>query len=118
MSYKIVDKTNGQCIVGDAQEAKTFIQRLKGLLCRKSLSPEEALIFYNVSSIHMFFMRFPIDVFYLDKEMKVLKIKHSFKPWRMSSCSSAKITIELPAGKAKEKSVQIGDTLEFISENR
>jgi hypothetical protein len=115
MSCKIIDKTNSKCISADARVAKTFFQRLVGLLSRASLSTEEALIFYNVSSIHMFFMRFPIDVLYLDKEMKVLKIKHSLLPWRMSSCLGAKTTIELPAGKAKESLVKIGDTLEFIS---
>ncbi|MDD4955736.1 MAG: DUF192 domain-containing protein, partial [Candidatus Omnitrophica bacterium] len=68
----------------------------------------------NVNSIHMFFMRFAIDVLYLDKDNKVLKVKHSLKPWRMSSCMAAKATIELPAGKARETSTEAGDTLEFI----
>ena len=114
MSCKIIDKTNNKCISADARTAKTFFERLFGLLFRSSISSEEALIFHNVSSIHMFFMRFPIDVLYLDKEMKVRKIKHSLLPWMMSSCLGAKTTIELPAGKAKERLVKIGDTLEFI----
>jgi hypothetical protein len=118
MSYIIVDKTSGKSISADAGIAKTFFERLTGLMFRRSISPEEALIFYNVSSIHMFFMRFPIDVLYLSKEMKVIKIKHSLLPWRMSGCFGAKITVELPAGKAKANLVKIGDTLEFISENR
>jgi len=114
MSCKIINKTNNSCIASDANIARTFSQRLIGLLLKKSISREEALIFYGVSSIHMFFMRFPIDVLYLDKEMKVLKIKHSLLPWRMSFCPKASITIELPAGKAKTTLAKTGDTLEFI----
>lgn len=114
MSCKIINKTNNSCIASNAIVAKTFFQRLIGLISRDSISAEEALIFYGVSSIHMFFMRFPIDVLYLDKEMKVLKIKHSLLPWKMSYCPGARITIELSAGKAKSTLVKAGDTLEFI----
>jgi len=114
MSCRIINKTNNSCIADDANVAKTFFERLIGLMFRGSISAEEALIFYGVSSIHMFFMRFPIDVLYLDKEMKVLKIKHSLLPWRMSFCPGARITIELPAEKAKTTLVKTGDTLEFI----
>ena len=114
MSCKIIDKTNNNCIATDARVAKTFFQRLIGLMFRVSISSEEALIFYGVSSIHMFFMRFPIDVLYLDKDMKVLKIKHSLLPWRLSICPGARVTIELPAKKANNTLVKTGDTLEFI----
>ena len=83
---------------------------------RTSIAREEALIFRNVNSIHMFFMRFPIDVLYLDKANKVLKVKHNLKPWRMSSCMRARATIELPAKKAGETATEPGDILEFIKE--
>lgn len=114
MSCKIFNKTKGVCIVENAQVARTFLQKLVGLMFRDSIAKDEALIFHNVNSIHMFFMRFPIDVVYLDKDNKALKIKHSLKPWRMSSCMRAKATIELPSRKAQETATEIGDILEFI----
>lgn len=116
MKYKIINKTKGICIAQNGQEAATFFQRFLGLMLREGIAKDEALIFHNVNSIHMFFMRFPIDVVYLDKSNKVLKIKHSLKPWRMSSCVRAKATIELPSQKAKETAIEIGDSLEFIEE--
>ncbi len=115
MSCKIINKTNGQCISSDAKVAKTFIERLVGLLNRKSLPPEEALIFYNVSSIHMFFMRFPIDVVFLDSNMQVIRICQNLKPWRLASCLKAAITIELPNGRAENTHLALGDILEFVS---
>jgi len=116
MKYKIVNKTKGTCIAQNGREASTFFERLLGLMFRASISSDAALIFHNVNSIHMFFMRFPIDVIYLNRDNKVLKIKHSLKPWRMSSCIRAKATIELPSRKARETATEIGDTLEFIEE--
>lgn len=113
MTYRIFNKTKGTYIVQNASVAKTFFQRFLGLMFRKSIAKEEALIFPNVNSIHMFFMRFPIDVLYLDKANKVLKIKHSLMPWCMSSCIRAKITIELPAQKVTETNTEAGDILEF-----
>jgi len=114
MSYKILNKTKGTYVALDSHEAVTFFERLLGLMFRASIGKDEALIFHNVNSIHMLFMRFSIDVLYLDRANKVLKVKHSLKPWRMSSCIRAKATIELPAKKAEETATMAGDTLEFI----
>jgi len=116
MKYKIFNKTKSVYIALEAEEAVTFFERLLGLMFRSSMAKEEALIFRKVNSIHMFFMKFPIDVLYLDKANKVLKIKHCLKPWRMSSCMRARVTIELPAKKAVETATEAGDTLEFIEE--
>jgi hypothetical protein len=116
MKYKIFNKTKGTYVALNGREAVTFFERLLGLMFRASIGKDEALIFHNVNSIHMLFMRFPIDVLYLNKDNQVLKVKHSLKPWRMSSCIRAKATIELPANKARETATDTGDTLEFIEE--
>lgn len=98
-----------------AAVAKTFLQRLKGLMFKKNIDKDEALIFYSAESIHMFFMQFPIDVVFLDKNMRVIKICTALKPWSMTACFSSKITIELPARKASDTNTTVGDILEFIS---
>lgn len=116
MKYKIFNKTKSTYLALDGRLAATFFERLLGLMFRASIGRDEALIFRNVNSIHMLFMRFPIDVLYLDGDNKVLKVKHSLKPWRMSSCIRAKVTLELPAKRALESATDIGDTLEFIEE--
>ncbi len=62
--------------------ADSFWTRFKGLMLRKSLKPGEALLLKNCSSIHCCFMRFTIDVIYLDDNMTVLDTE-SVKPWRL-----------------------------------
>ncbi|MCM8830840.1 MAG: DUF192 domain-containing protein [Candidatus Omnitrophica bacterium] len=81
---------------------------------RRNISDEEALIFYNAPSIHMFFMHFPLDVVFLDDKFRVIKIYANLKPWRMANCFSAKITIELPQGKTIKIPIEKNDVLDFI----
>lgn len=66
----------------------------------KSYPYEEALLLDNCSAMHTFFMRFPIDVIFLDKDENIIKIHHSLRPWRLCFCAGAYYVIELPAGKA------------------
>lgn len=79
----------------------------------KSLPEGSALIFYHAPSIHTFFMRFPIDLVFLDKSMKVIRVVEALKPWRMAFCGRAYITLELPARKSSQISLRIGDILEL-----
>ncbi len=78
---------------------------------------EEALLFYHTPSIHTFFMKFAIDIVFLDKNMKVIKIYQNLKPCRFAGTLSSMLTIELPANKVFETSLKLGDILE-LSPNR
>jgi len=91
-------------------KAKGFWQRLRGLMFFKSYPYKEALLFDNCSAIHTFFMRFPIDVVFINKEENILKICHSLKPWRLCFCVGAYYTAEFPAGTAREKGLNSGST--------
>jgi uncharacterized protein len=91
--------------------AVTAWTRTKGLLGRSSLDPDEGLWIQPTGSIHMWFMRFPIDVVYADAEGRVLKLVHSIRPWRMSACRGAKVALELPVGAIDRAGVQVGDHL-------
>jgi uncharacterized membrane protein (UPF0127 family) len=62
----------------------------------------------------MFFMRFPIDVLFLDKDMRVIRLCAGLKPWQMAWCMSSTITIELPADKAERSNTATGDMLKFL----
>ena len=85
--------------------------RMKGLLGRRSLDEGTGLLIDPCTSIHMFFMRFPIDVVYLNKEYVVVKSAH-VPAWRLSSGGrGAKKAIELPAGHAVEYNVRVGERL-------
>ena len=64
-------------------------------------------------SVHTFFMRFPIDLVYLDRNNKVRKVRSAVGPWRLSACFSAHSILELPAGTIRATKTQRGDLLEF-----
>ena len=89
-------------IADQVATADTFFTRFKGLMLRKALAPGEGLLLKNCSAIHCCFMRFPIDVVYLDDDMTVVGIE-TVNPWRLGSIfPGAKHVLELGAGCAGE----------------
>jgi uncharacterized membrane protein (UPF0127 family) len=74
--------------------------RFVGLMGRSALAPDEGMLFTRTGSIHMFFMRFPIDAVFCDADMRVLKVVPGLKPWRTAAARGAKTTIELAPGAA------------------
>ena len=91
--------------------AATPLRRMKGLLGRKSLEAGEGLLIRPTSSIHMFFMRFPIDAIFLDGELAVRKVVPGLKPWRIAFARGAKSVVELSAGEAAHRGIIPGDRL-------
>jgi uncharacterized membrane protein (UPF0127 family) len=61
----------------------------------------------------MFFMRFPIDVVFLDRGNAVVKVVHGIKPWRTAMGGGGKKALELPAGAAAAAGIESGDLLDF-----
>lgn len=98
-----------QAILADSPFA-----RMKGLLGRKGLARTEALILRPCNSIHTFFMRFPIDALFVDRENRVVKMYSGLGPWRLSAISpKAACCIELSAGSIQETHTAVGDELSF-----
>ena len=64
-------------------------------------------------SVHMFFMRFPIDAVFLDRDHKVVGIRHDLRPWKVAGVRGAHATLELPAGTAASAGLEVGDVLAF-----
>ena len=91
--------------------AKTAWTRSKGLLGRSSIGEDEGLWIQPTSSIHMWFMRFAIDVIWAAEDGRVLKLTKNIKPWRMSLCRGAKVALELPVGAISRSGVVVGDHL-------
>ena len=111
---KIVNISKDTILADKAEMADTFFKRLIGLLNRKSLNKGEALILSPANSIHSFFMRFNIDVLFLDKSNKVVASLPSFKPFRLSPLyfQSASV-IELPESTIRMTNTQSGDTIQI-----
>jgi len=91
--------------------ADTSAMRRTGLLKHERLGPGEGLWIVPCESVHTFFMKFPIDLVYLDKGNKVKKVRHAVPAWRLSACLFAHSVLELPAGKASESGTVAGDEL-------
>jgi uncharacterized protein len=95
-----------QCVVADSVRA-----RMKGLLGRSTLDPSEGLLLRPANSVHTAFMRFPIDVVFLDKELQVLDVVQAVPPWRMKARRGARAVLELGAGEAARQGIAPGESL-------
>ncbi|MBS4200971.1 DUF192 domain-containing protein [Bacillus sp. FJAT-49732] len=92
--------------------ADTSWKRLKGLLFYKEPIKEEGLLITPCNSIHMFFMRFAIDVVFLDQANKVVKVVSGLQPWKMvPPVRNAYATLELPTGTITHQHISVGDTI-------
>jgi len=91
--------------------AETPLARMRGLLGRSSLPAGEGLLLRPAASIHMAFMRFPIDAVFLDSADRVVKVVAELKPWRMAACRGARAVLELPAGEASRRGLVSGMSL-------
>ena len=91
--------------------AETALTRMRGLLGRRELPSGEGILLKPAASVHMWFMRFPIDAVFLDDDMRVVKIAADLKPWRMAGARGAKSCLEIGAGEAARRRLSVGDRL-------
>lgn len=117
MPLQIFNTTQQTVIALHAEKADTFSSRMKGLLNRDLLPSDEALIITQCQSIHMFFMKFPIDVIFVDRKDRVVGWVKNIKPNYLSPIYwNASYAIELNVGVIEKSNTAIGDILE-IKEN-
>ncbi len=107
----VVDRERGTIVSEHCTVAATPATRLKGLLGRRHLPSDEGLLIRPSSAVHTSFMRFPIDVVFLDRELAVLGVRHDVKPWRTAMERGAKSVLELPSGDAARCGVTPGERL-------
>lgn len=93
----------------EVELADSFLSRLRGLMFRRRLEAGRGLLLAPCNSVHMLFMRFAIDVIYLDKDLCIKKIVRSLPPWLgMSICFGAWGALELPNGTAQRLRLVVG----------
>jgi uncharacterized protein len=93
--------------------ARSFVQRLGGLLIRPRLAPGQALVLAPCSSVHTLFMRYAIDVVFVNRAGLVLKVVHQLGPWRAAWCWGACAAIELAAGQAQARGITAGGRISW-----
>ena len=103
----------GRVVCPTLSVADTAPSRMKGLLGRRSLDSGEGLLLRPAGSVHTAFMRFPIDVVFLDDSLEVLEVRESVPPWRAVARRGAKAVLELPAGEARRREIEPGIKLEL-----
>jgi len=94
--------------------------RRRGLLGRDSLPADAGLMLIPCAAVHTAFMRFAIDVVFLDRNGCVVRMAPNLAPWRMAACLRAHSVIELPAGRIASAAIKVGDNLYLapVSERR
>jgi uncharacterized protein len=106
-----VERDQGGVICARCRLADTPWTRLRGLLGRRRLEADEGVLLRPVNAIHTMFMRFPIDVVFLDRAYEVVKVVADVRPWRFAGARGAKIVLELPAGAAARIRLTPGERL-------
>ena len=99
-----------RCVIAD-----TLPRRLRGLLGMRGLPPGEGIVLRPGWSIHTAFMRFPIDVVYVDANQVVMKVVPDLKPWRASTCRGARDVVELAAGECARRGLEPGDRVTWAA---
>lgn len=109
---KVIHKKSQKNIANNIKIANTFQSRLLGVMFIKEMKDMDGLLLDPANSIHNCFVRFSLDVLFLDKNYKIVKIIRNFKPWRFSWIYlSSRRVLELPAGMLIQD-VEIGDEVE------
>jgi uncharacterized protein len=108
-----VQTDSGKLVCERCEIADSKASKAKGLLGRDGLEPNGGMFIEEEGAIHTFGMRFPIDALFLDSDGKVLRIKSKLRPWRLAGSRNSAAVLELPAGRAAEAGVELGDRLLF-----
>lgn len=109
---RIVNETKGSILGSRVVVARSFWQRFLGLMFRRSLDEGAGLVVDPCSSIHTMWMRFPIDVLYVDERGVIVRADDGMQPWRIGPLfSRGKFVVELPRGVIAMTGTTAGDQI-------
>jgi uncharacterized membrane protein (UPF0127 family) len=114
LPHRLINKRHGQVIATQLLTAFDSDSRRTGLLKHDSLPEGSALVIAPSNAIHTFFMRFDIDVAFVAKDGRILKVRHTMRPWRMAGALRGFAVIELPAGVLARTQTGAGDTIGIL----
>lgn len=112
--FRLVNARTGVVIADSVAGAFDSATRRRGLLGRDAMAAGEALIIAPTNAIHTFFMRFEIDVAFVNREGRILSVRPSMRQWRMAFAVRAFAVVEAPAGTFAAASTVAGDTLALV----
>jgi uncharacterized membrane protein (UPF0127 family) len=107
----LMNERTQAAVATDVELASTRATRRRGLLGRDSLAPTAALMLTPCVAVHTAFMRFPIDIVFLDRDGRAVKLVSDVGPWRMAGSKRARTVIEMAAGSLRRHAIALGDRL-------
>ena len=107
----IINERTSEVLAREVEIADTRASRRRGLLGRDSLDASCALLLSPCFAVHTAFMRFAIDVVFVDREGRAVRIVNGLSPWRMAVALRARAVIECAAGELRARDVRVGDRL-------
>ena len=110
----IRNERNGRVLAARIIPALDSKSRRTGLLGRDSFPMEHAMVIAPTNAVHTWFMRFPIDIAFVDRQGRVVKTCHSVKPWRLAAALRGYAVIELAAGSLARCDTVSGDILAVV----
>ena len=113
--FALTNTRNNQIVARTLLTAFDSASRRKGLLDHDSLPDESAMIIAPTSAIHTFAMRFAIDVMFVSRDGRVLKVRRRVKPRRLAAAWRAFAVVELAAGAAERSDTRPGDQLQLTA---
>lgn len=110
-----VHAADGSVVAHDVTVADRFGSRLVGLMGRERIGPDEGLWLLPCNSVHMFFMRTPLDIAYLDRQQRVVRCVPEMREWRVKllPVPHAHSALELAPGTLNRHGIKEGDQLEM-----
>jgi uncharacterized membrane protein (UPF0127 family) len=111
--YVEVTRADGE-LVCRCRVATSFASRLRGLMGAAELPVGSGLLFPGTRSVHTHFMRFPIDVVFLDSEWRIVSVV-TLRPWRLAAAKSAVSALELAGGECERLGLAEGDVLRELA---
>lgn len=101
--------------ITDVPIASNLVAITFGVMGWKDFGDKKGLLLENTNSVHTFFVRFPLDLAFLNKEMVVVKIVKNLKPWCISPIIwQAKHTLEMPAGTIEKLGLKEKDKINLL----
>jgi hypothetical protein len=105
---RLIDASTGTIIAHQVEAAFDSASRRHGLLGREQWATGRALVLAPCAAVHTCFMRFPIDVLFVDRRGRVRKVAEHLKAWRIAASPRAFAAIEMAAGSAAAAGVRPG----------
>lgn len=115
MSMLVLVGPEGQIVCERCELAEGLVSRTRGLIGRTRLPRGRGVLIRPTSFVHTAFLRFPVDVVFVDRDLKVLGVKEHLPPWRAAGHVRAHSVLELAAGETEALAIHVGDQLAWGS---